>query len=515
MKRFTAETFAKYRHPSSPLISPDGRLTAFVLTETDLEKNCYRADLWVLENETGTVRRLTAQGDAFSFAWTPDGRIVFAAPRGDEVSSARKEGRMLTRYFVISPWGGEAALKPSRRDGLPCGPNRNPAGTWGNIHRGGIEWHQRARTPYPAERSLFMEKTIPCRWFMGCNSQNGFYSLFGQFTRPEEGWRCILIKGGPGTGKSTLMKRVIKLALQRGQPVEEIHCSSDAASLDGVILPRQRTVLLDATPPHALEPQFPGAVEQPFSLCGCWDEELLFTRREEIVQLGREISGLHWQAVRYLSGAGALLGEVRRLAAETLNWEKIEHYVQRLAARELPDRGKPGSEALRLLSAVTDRGVILFHETISTLCERVICLEDPCGAAAAVLLPRLRDEAVARGYHVISCPCPLSPEKLDHLLIPEAGLAFVTSNSLHRVPLAGRAIHAQRFTDDSSAIKSRRVRIRFLQKTAATLLRQAELAIAEAHRRHDELEQYYIEATNFAEVDRLAEGLLKKLAAEM
>ena len=216
-----------------------------------------------------------------------------------------------------------------------------------------------------------MEKTIPCRWFMGCNSQNGFYSLFGQFTRPEEGWRCILIKGGPGTGKSTLMKRVIKLALQRGQPVEEIHCSSDAASLDGVILPRQKTVLLDATPPHALEPQFPGAVEQPFSLCGCWDEELLFTRREEIVRLGREISGLHWQAVRYLSGAGALLGEVRRLAAETLNWEKIEHYVQRLAARELPDLGKPGSEALRLLSAVTDRGTILFHETISYLCHPI------------------------------------------------------------------------------------------------------------------------------------------------
>ena len=94
-------------------------------------------------------------------------------------------------------------------------------------------------------------------------------------------------------------------------------------------------------------------------------------------------------------------------------------------------------------------------------------------------------------------------------------MLFRSSNSLHRVPQAGRAIHAQRFTDDGSAIKSRRVRIRFLQKTAATLLRQAELAIAEAHRRHDELEQYYIEATNFAEVDRLAEGLMKKLAAEM
>ena len=54
-----------------------------------------------------------------------------------------------------------------------------------------------------------------------------------------------------------------------------------------------------------------------------------------------------------------------------------------------------------------------------------------------------------------------------------------------------------------------------MQKTAATLLRQAELAIAEAHRRHDELEEHYIGAMDFAEVDRLAEGLLKKLAEDM
>ena len=359
-----------------------------------------------------------------------------------------------------------------------------------------------------------MEKNTLCRWFLGCNSQNGFYSLFGQFTEPAAGWRPILIKGGPGTGKSTLMKRVVRLALQRGQPVEEIHCSSDAASLDGVLLPRQRIVLLDATPPHALEPQYPGAVEQPFSLCECWNEDILSAQREEIVTLGSEISGLHRQAVRYLAGAGALLGEARRLAAEALDREKPRQFAARLAARELPDLGKQGQEELRLLSAVTDRGVVLFHETISALCSRVIFLEDPYGAAAAELLNRLRDEAVTRGYHVITCPCPLSPEKPDHLLIPQAGLAFVTGNSLHAVPLEGRAIHAQRFTD-GGRLRARRVRLRFLQKTAGVLLRQAEQAIAEAHRRHNALERYYIGATDFAKVDRRAEALLAKLAAEM
>ena len=359
-----------------------------------------------------------------------------------------------------------------------------------------------------------MEKTNLCRWFMGCNSQNGFYSLFGQFARPEEGWHCILIKGGPGTGKSTLMKRVVRLAQRRGQPVEAIHCSSDAASLDGVILPRMKTVLLDATPPHALEPQYPGAVEQPFSLCECWNEEMLSAQREEIVRLGEEIGGLHRQTVRYLTGAGALLGEARRLEAETIDTEKLKQYVRRLAARELPPQEKGGHETLRLLSAVTDRGTILFHETISTLCSRVFCLEDPYGAVAAELLRQLRDEAMERGYHVISCPCPLSPEKLDHLLIPERGLGFITSNALHPAPLAGQAIHASRFTN-RTLTKERRVRLRFLQKTAATLQQQAEGAITEAHRRHNQLERYYIKATDFAAVDQRAAKLLEKLEAQM
>lgn len=359
-----------------------------------------------------------------------------------------------------------------------------------------------------------MEKTVPCRWFLGCNSQNGFYSLFEQFTLPAAGWRCILIKGGPGTGKSTVMKRVARLAQRRGQPVEEIFCSSDAASLDGVILLKTKTVLLDATPPHALEPQFPGAVEQPFSLCGCWNEDILRARREEIVTLGEEIGGLHRQAVRFLSGAGALLGEARRLAAETLLREKLSQYARRLADRELPRSGAPGREELRLLSAVTDRGQVMFHETIPALCSRVYCIEDPHGAVAAQLLSLLREEALDRGCHIIACPCPLSPEKLDHLLLPEAGVAFVTRNSLHPLPPGGKIIRAERFTD-KAALKVRRVRLRFLQKTADTLLRQAGLCMAAAHRQHDRLESIYIGATDFAAVDRLADGLLQKLAEDM
>ena len=87
-----------------------------------------------------------------------------------------------------------------------------------------------------------MSKATLCRYFLGCNSREGFFTLFPQFTRPAAGWRCILIKGGPGTGKSTLMKKVVRTAAGRCHPVEEIHCSSDADSLDGAIFPEIKCV---------------------------------------------------------------------------------------------------------------------------------------------------------------------------------------------------------------------------------------------------------------------------------
>ena len=40
----------------------------------------------------------------------------------------------------------------------------------------------------------------------GGNTSKGFYSRFDNIISPEEARRIFVIKGGPGTGKSTLMK---------------------------------------------------------------------------------------------------------------------------------------------------------------------------------------------------------------------------------------------------------------------------------------------------------------------
>ena len=79
-----------------------------------------------------------------------------------------------------------------------------------------------------------MEQTVPTRFFLGANSKRGFSSLYESFCDPAAGDFLWVLKGGPGCGKSTLMKRIGAAAEEIGEPVEYIHCSGDPDSLDAV-----------------------------------------------------------------------------------------------------------------------------------------------------------------------------------------------------------------------------------------------------------------------------------------
>jgi len=85
--------------------------------------------------------------------------------------------------------------------------------------------------------------------FPGGNTSQGFYSYY-QYIIPPDATRIFVIKGGPGTGKSSLMRSVGETMLEMGFDVEYHCCSSDNGSLDGVCIPAIRVALIDGTAPH-------------------------------------------------------------------------------------------------------------------------------------------------------------------------------------------------------------------------------------------------------------------------
>ena len=125
-------------------------------------------------------------------------------------------------------------------------------------------------------------------YFVCANSSRGFYNFFDSNLQGVD--HLYILKGGPGTGKSTLMKRIGADFYDLGYDVEFIYCSSDPHSLDGVLIPQLKVGIVDGTAPHVIEPTAPGAVEQYVNLGIAWDRAKLVPYKEAILDLKHQIS---------------------------------------------------------------------------------------------------------------------------------------------------------------------------------------------------------------------------------
>ena len=92
------------------------------------------------------------------------------------------------------------------------------------------------------------------QYFLGANSPTGFYSLYPELIQPERARTIYILKGGPGCGKSTLMRRVGARMEEEGLDTEYILCSGDPDSLDALLLPQLGVALVDGTAPHGMAP---------------------------------------------------------------------------------------------------------------------------------------------------------------------------------------------------------------------------------------------------------------------
>ena len=90
-------------------------------------------------------------------------------------------------------------------------------------------------------------------FFLGANSAEGFYGLYEQLLDAKL-YDLLILKGGPGCGKSTFMHRAAAALEARGAQSVYIHCSGDPNSLDAVFFPAIRTAIVDGTAPHGMAP---------------------------------------------------------------------------------------------------------------------------------------------------------------------------------------------------------------------------------------------------------------------
>ena len=94
-EKLTSKTFLQFKYLSDPKLSEDGSLLAFIVKSAAYEENGYRSDLYLYED--GECRKLTENQAVGSYAWTPDGDILYLPGKGGNF------------IFRLSVHGGEPA----------------------------------------------------------------------------------------------------------------------------------------------------------------------------------------------------------------------------------------------------------------------------------------------------------------------------------------------------------------------------------------------------------------------
>ncbi len=343
-------------------------------------------------------------------------------------------------------------------------------------------------------------KEINAKCFLASNSAEGFVSQFRDCYNPLGGWNAYIIKGGPGTGKSTFMRRIIKQAEEKKIEAVEIYCASDPNSLDGVIFPQLKTVVMDGTAPHIVEPLMPGVSDCILDFSKFWSAESLKTKSEQIISATKENKAFHSSAAKYIYAAGKLTELILETTYSIEEAEKAAAVGVNTVKEFIPPKNCTGRVWEAFICGVTPKGVISFADSIPATYR--FAVKDAFGNLSTSILNAVKNTAVGSGYEVIVFKNPILPSKLtDGIFIPELSLFIVREyeftklyEAYQQIPIAETA---QGFEKETQLINE--------------LIILASEKIKAAKKVHDRLEEYYISAMDFNELNTYCESFCKKL----
>lgn len=330
-------------------------------------------------------------------------------------------------------------------------------------------------------------------YYLGANSDTGFYSLYGGFCRGE-GDFLHLIKAGPGGGKSGFMRCIASAAAEHGYDTECVLCSGDPDSLDAVYIPELRLGFADATAPHACEPEN-FAYNSDYVNLGRFCERISDVR---IGQFTAAYRAMYKTAYSYLAAAGSVeRADIPGLiSSDTL--EKVRKRARSAALHELGSAKKKAAAAHEkrcFVRCISCKGELTLTDEVNKLCKRIYLLDDRCGLAD-VYLAEMRSEAAARGADTILCLSPLCPEKPDALLLPEHGLGFVSASAME-ICEPWRHVRLDALVDPA-VLRAARPELRRRDKLRNGLTGEAVRCLSRAKEYHDELERVYNPHVDFA-----------------
>lgn len=347
-------------------------------------------------------------------------------------------------------------------------------------------------------------------FFLGANSYSGFKSLFNEIYNPTKDDKLIILKGGPGTGKSTIMKKVADAAEELNYTVEINPCSSDPESLDGVSINEKNFKVVDGTAPHIMEPKYPGVCENIINLGECWNNDKLNCLCDEIKEATDINRMYHTKSSLNLKAAALIENEIDSIASGFIDYDKIQRTITRLCKTYI-NKNSAGELKKRFLSSVTPNGIYV-NDSINHFADKTIVINSKIGLASKLIINGIYDYIKENGINAIALISPTSAniDEAEHIIMPHDGISILISNDYHSFNSEFKTINESQFYSPTE-YKNNKNKLNFLNKAKKKLIDASIEQLQQAKTTHDLLEEYYINAMDFEKINTITESIIEKI----
>lgn len=333
------------------------------------------------------------------------------------------------------------------------------------------------------------------QFFASSNSMTGFCSYFDKIYDPVSLKRIYIIKGGPGTGKSSTIRAVGEY-FEESCNCDYFLCSSDPDSFDGLII-NDSVAVIDGTSPHSVDAKYPAAVEKIIDN-GRGLNDNIKKHREEIIDLCETKTKHYRTAYAYLKAAGELKREQLKKVSEKIDNAKLESAIDRFF-KQNPIKGI-GMSKIRLIQAITSKGIVRtksFEDNSKT-----VAILTNVNGFENVLMQKFSEKAQRLGAAISTAYDPLLPYSTSGLNFPRELCITVYDKEIHGEIDYDKykVFNCERFISRYDLNELRSL-IRFTNKCNQILLDEAVNSFSNAYVTHKKLEDIYIGYNDFSAVD--------------
>ena len=344
--------------------------------------------------------------------------------------------------------------------------------------------------------------------FAAANSGRGFVSFYDDIFGREDITRRYIIKGGPGTGKSSFMKKVADFAEKKGKSVEYYRCSSDYSSLDGIIID-EKIALLDGTAPHSVDLELAGARDEIINLGEFWDSWALNQNLDEIKSLSEKKSGAYKKAYRYLDACLNIENINDSLLMPCVMRDKLKRAAERIV-KSIP-KGKEGRALAGIEGSLGMKGGFRFDSYIKEA-ERIYLIQDYYDSAH-ILLAEIAEGGLKNHNLMRISYDHVSARRPDAVYFNESKTCFAVLDKVEPADVKNEEkINMKRFID-VSRLKEIKGEVRSNFKIANVLLGTSAEAMRTAGEYHFLLEEIYKGCMDFDALNDFCKDFCKKLTA--